>query len=77
MSERKIYNTWKGGGKKVSKTFSPMIGMVYEGVEKFFGKTVVGMLVELHKDNDEAVVRTRENKLVSVQIKSLKFKTDE
>ena len=40
MSERKIYNTWKGGGKKVSKTFSPMIGMVYEGVEKFFGKKI-------------------------------------
>jgi hypothetical protein len=75
MSE--IYNTWKGKEKKVSKTFSPMVGMVYEGVEKFFGKTVVGMLVELHKDCDEAVLKTRENKLVSVQIKSLKSKTDE
>ena len=77
MSERSIYNTWKGKEKKVSKTFSPMIGMVYEGVEKFFGKTVVGVLAELHKDNDEAVLKTRENKLVSVQIKSLKSKTDE
>ena len=72
-----LYNTWKGKEKKVSKTFSPMIGMVYEGVEKFFGKNVIGVLVELHENNDEAVVRTRENKLVSVQIKSLKARVDE
>lgn len=77
MGERSIYNTWKGKERKVSKTFSPMIGIVYEGVEKFFGKTVIGVLVALHQDNDEAVLKTKDNKLVSVQIKSLKAKINE
>jgi hypothetical protein len=49
-----------------------MVGMVYEGVDKFFGKRTVGVLVEMFDQNDEAVLRTVENKLVSVDIKSLK-----
>jgi len=75
MSE--LYNTWKGKGRKVSKTSPPMIGMVYEGVNKFFGNKVVGVLVEMFNENDEVVLKTRENKLVSVDRKTLKFKTDE
>ena len=75
MSE--IYNTWKGKGRKVSKTSPPMIGMVYEGVNKFFGNKVVGVLVEMFNENDEAVLKTRDNKLVSVDCKTLKVKTDE
>jgi hypothetical protein len=71
MSE--LYNKWKGKGKKVSKTSSPMIGIVYQGVDKFFGKTIVGMLVEMFDQNDEAILKTKENKLVSVDIKSLKI----
>ena len=51
--------------------------MVYEGVNKFFGNKVVGVLVEMFNDNDEVVLKTRENKLVSVDRKTLKFKTDE
>lgn len=75
MSE--LYNTWKGKGRKVSKTSPPMIGMVYEGTNKFFGNKVVGVLVEMFDENDEVVLKTRENKLVSVDKQSLKFKIDE
>ena len=71
MSE--LYNSWKGKGKKVAKTSSPMIGMVYEGTDKFFGKTVVGILVEMFDQNDEAILRTKDNKLISVDKKSLKI----
>lgn len=71
MSE--IYNTWKGKGKKVAKTFSPMVGMVYQGQDKFFGKIVIGVLIEMFDQNDEAVLRTKDNKLISVDIKSLKI----
>jgi hypothetical protein len=49
-----------------------MVGMVYEGVDKFFGKRTIGVLIEMFDQNDEAVLRTVENKLVSVDIKSLK-----
>jgi hypothetical protein len=70
MSE--LYKSWKGKEKKVAKIFSPMIGMVYEGQDKFFGKTVVGVLVEMFDQNDEAVLRTKDQKVISVDIKSLK-----
>ena len=71
MSE--LYNTWKGKGRKVAKTFSPMIGMVYEGRDKFFGKTVLGILVEMFDQNDEAVVRTKQGVFASVDKNSLKI----
>jgi len=71
MSE--LYNTWKGKEKKVSKTFSPMIGMIYEGTDKFFGNTVLGVLTEIFEDNDEAVLRARGGVLISVNKKSLKI----
>lgn len=51
--------------------------MVYEGVDKFFGNKVVGVLVEMFDENDEVVLKTRENKLVSVDYKSLKVSIDE
>jgi hypothetical protein len=70
MSE--LYNTWKGKGRKVSKASPPIIGMIYEGTNKFFGNKVVGVLVEMFDDNDEVVLRTKENKLVSVDCKTLK-----
>jgi len=73
MAERNIKGTWKGKERKVSKPSSPMIGMVYEGVDKFFGKTVVGILVEMFDQNDEAILRTKDNKLISVDKKSLKI----
>ena len=71
MSE--LYNTWKGKERKVAKIFSPMIGAVYEGQNKFFGGTVVGILVEMFDQNDEAILRTKENKLTSVDKNSLKI----
>ena len=73
MAERNFKGTWKGKGRKVSKTSSPMIGMVYKGIDKFFGKEVIGVLLELYPENDEAVLRTIGNKLISVDIKSLKI----
>jgi hypothetical protein len=71
MSERDLRGTWKPG-RKVDKTFSPLIGAVYEGQDKFFGKRVIGVLIEMFNQNDEAVLRTKESKLVSVDKKSLK-----
>jgi hypothetical protein len=73
MAERDLRGTWKGREKKVKKTFSPMIGMVYEGTNKFFGNVEVGVLVEVHQENDEAVLRTKDQSFVSVDKKSLKF----
>jgi hypothetical protein len=70
MSE--LYKSWKGKEKKVAKIFSPMIGMVYEGQDKFFGKRVIGILIEMFDQNDEAVLKTANGKVVSVDIKSLK-----
>ena len=77
MAEQNIKGKWKGKGRKVSKASPLMLGMVYEGVNKFFGNKVVGVLVEMFNENDEVVLRTRDNKLVSVDRKSLKAKTDE
>ena len=71
MSE--LYNTWKGKGKKVAKAFSPMVGMVYEGVDKFFGRRTIGVLIEMFDQNDEAVLKTKQNKYISVDKKSLKI----
>ena len=73
MAERDLRGTWKGREKKVKKTFSPLIGMVYEGTNKYFGNVEVGVLVELHLENDEAVLRTKDQKVVSVDKKSLKI----
>jgi hypothetical protein len=70
MSE--LYKSWKGKEKKVAKIFSPMVGMVYEGQDKFFGKRVIGILIEMFDQNDEAVLKTANGKVVSVDIKSLK-----
>jgi hypothetical protein len=72
MAERDIKGSWKGKARGVSKSSSPMIGAVYEGRDKFFGKTIVGVLIEMFNQNDEAVLRTKEGKLTSVDIKSLK-----
>lgn len=71
MSE--LYNTWKGKGKKVAKAFSPMVGMVYEGQDKFFGRRTIGVLIEMFDQNDEAVLKIANGKLVSVDKTSLKL----
>ena len=75
MSE--LYNTWKGRERKVSKPSSPMIGAIYQGRNKFFGGTVIGILVEMFDQNDEAILKTKENKLTSVDKNSLKIVVSE
>ena len=50
-----------------------MVGMVYEGLDKFFGRRVVGVLIEMFDQNDEAIIRTAEDKLISVDKTSLKL----
>jgi hypothetical protein len=78
MGEQCIKGKWKlRAPQKIPKSSYPMVGMVYEGVDKFFGKRTVGVLVEMFDQNDEAVLRTVDSKLISVDIKSLKIKTDE
>jgi hypothetical protein len=74
MSEMYIKGKWKlRAPKKIPKSTYPMVGMVYEGVDKFFGKRTIGVLIEMFDQNDEAVLRTIENKLVSVDKNSLKL----
>jgi hypothetical protein len=73
MAEQDIKGKWKlRAPKNIPKSSLPMLGMVYEGTNKFFGTKVVGVLVEMFDQNDEAVLKTRENKLVSVDCKTLK-----
>ena len=73
MADRELRGSWKGKARGVTKSSSPMIGMVYEGQDKFFGKMVLGVLVNIYIDNDEAVVRTKQGVLTSVDINSLKI----
>ena len=63
--------------KQIPKSTAPMLGMVYQGTEKFFGRKVIGVLVEMFDQNDEAVLRTIEGKLISVDKKSLKIVVSE
>jgi len=74
MSEMYIKGKWKlRAPSKLPKSSYPMVGMVYEGVDKFFGKKAIGVLVEMFDQNDEAVLRTREGVLISVDKNSLKL----
>ena len=74
MSEQCIKGKWKlRAPTKLPKSSYPMVGMVYEGVDKFFGKRTIGVLIEMFDQNDEAVLRTSDNKLVSVVKQSLKL----
>ena len=67
MSE--LYNTWKLKDKGVVKSTTPLLGMVYKAPHN--GVQVVGVLVELNEES--AVLQTKENKLVCVDIKTLKI----
>jgi hypothetical protein len=74
MAEQNIKGKWKlRAPKNIPKSSTPMLGMVYEGADKFFGRKVVGVLVQMFNENDEAVLRTKGNKLVSVDKKSIKI----
>ena len=74
MSDQYVKGMWKlRAPTKLPKSTTPMVGMVYEGVAKFFGKRTIGVLIEMFDQNDEAVLRTVEDKLVSVVKQSLKL----
>jgi hypothetical protein len=74
MSEQCIKGKWKlRAPKDIPKSSTPMVGMVYEGVDKFFGRRTIGVLIEMFDQNDEAVLRTVEGKVISVDKTSLKL----
>ena len=74
MADQYVKGMWKlRAPTKLPKSTTPMVGMVYEGVDKFFGRRTIGVLIEMFDQNDEAVLRTVENKLVSVVKQSLKL----
>lgn len=74
MADQYVKGMWKlRAPKKLPKSTTPMVGMVYEGQDKFFGRRTIGVLIEMFDQNDEAVLRTIENKLVSVVKQSLKL----
>ena len=74
MSDQYVKGMWKlRAPTKLPKSTTPMVGMVYEGVDKFFGRRAIGVLIEKFDQNDEAVLRTVEDKLVSVDKQSLKL----
>ena len=78
MSEMYIKGKWKvKAPKKIPKSSTPMVGMVYEGVDKFFGRRTIGVLIEMFDQNDEAVLKTTEGKLTSVDKNSLKIVVSE
>jgi len=73
MAEQDIKGKWTlRAPNNIPKSSLPMLGMVYEGTNKYFGGQVVGILIQLHQENDEAVLQMKGNSLVSVDIKSLK-----
>jgi hypothetical protein len=74
MSEQKIKGVWKlRAPKKIPKSTYPMVGMVYEGLDKFFGRRTIGVLIEMFDQNDEAILKTANGKVVSVDKTSLKI----
>ena len=74
MADQYVKGMWKlRAPTKLPKSTTPMVGMVYEGVDKFFSKRTIGVLIEMFDQNDEAVLRTIEDKLVSVVKQSLKL----
>ena len=74
MGEQCIKGKWKlRAPQKLPKTLTPMVGMVYEGLDKFFGRRTIGVLIEMFDQNDEAVLRTVEGKVISVVKQSLKL----
>jgi hypothetical protein len=67
MSE--LYNTWKGKGRKVSKTSPLMIGMIYQS------NNYIGALVAI--EDDVATLQLKTKNIIKVQVQTLKIKIDE
>ena len=77
MAEQDLRGKWKVQSQKINKIVPPLIGFVYEGTNKFSGSKVVGILLEVYRDNDEAVLKTKKGELVSTDFLTLKPITDE
>jgi len=74
MADQYVKGMWKlRAPTKLPKSTYPMVGMVYEGLDKFFGRRTIGVLVEMFDQNDEAVLKTVNGKVVSVDKTSLKI----
>jgi len=74
MADQYVKGVWKlRAPKKIPKSSTPMLGMVYEGLDKFFGRRTIGVLVEMFDQNDEAILKTANGKAVSVDKTSLKI----
>ena len=74
MADQYVKGMWKlRAPKKLPKSSTPMVGMVYEGVDKFFGRRTIGVLIEMFDQNDEAVLKIANGKLISVDKTSLKI----
>lgn len=72
MAEQDLRGKWKVKASKTSKKVSPLLGCVYQGVSKFSGVEVVGVLLQMYTENDEAVLQTREGRKVSTDLLTLK-----
>lgn len=76
--DRSVAGKFKLENRRVRKLPPSLtIGLVYEGIGKFYGKSVVGVLMEIYPENDEAVLQTKEKKFVSVDKKTLKIVVDD
>jgi len=74
MADQYVKGVWKlRAPTKLPKSTTPMVGMVYEGVDKFFGRRTIGVLIEMFDQNDEAILKTANGKVVSVDKTSLKI----
>ena len=69
MSERDLRGTWKGRGRDVPTSSSPIIGMVYRGKSIDGVSNVIGMLQIF--DKEQAQLVDRDGVMHIVTIKSL------
>ena len=65
-----LYNKWKVKKVKKTKKPGPMIGIIYKGIEN--DEEVIGILIEM---DTKAELRTQDNRLVSVDLSTLKIIT--
>ena len=76
MSEMNIKGTWKGIKTSPSISKDPIIGMVYEG-KKNRGKgqagTIVGILMQVHPNEGDAILRDSNHFPHCVDYNSLKI----
>lgn len=69
MGEQRIKGMWKVKERKVSNTFSPMIGMIYQSDNN------VGVLVAI--EDEVATLKSKSGSLIKVHVQSLKVIVNE